>query len=369
MSVGEIAAPTAAESPGSRIPRTMSVPNHLAQHASFAQFGDVDELAPITPSRSPVQAKDREGEILIMVINTMRQLYRRMYEQSFVSGTVYVGFMATADVVTDFALVDVQQKSQIKAWKEVFAAHGSDINLSGLNSDLSKVADDFESHKRCLGAIKKKRKRPNEKIQEILETITGFDVEWILTAGKLRRNEAPTGYLGVFKSFCSSCCGRPSRSTSEPHSSLWGSKRMPRWQRVTGALWSWLWAALGPRQTFPALDDLQLICAFVDVHEELLLRGDTGLRTMLGPRLLESYRAQTEKAKVTILKLAETYPDSFAYAMICHAALFLVNLKIQLVEEQYERGLLLADDKAKIAGLLKQQVVSITKFHPPFLFS
>eukprot|EP01053_Blabericola_migrator_P004963 Blabericola_migrator_1__4962@NODE_2583_length_2574_cov_541_213004_g1042_i1_p1_GENE_NODE_2583_length_2574_cov_541_213004_g1042_i1NODE_2583_length_2574_cov_541_213004_g1042_i1_p1_ORF_typecomplete_len719_score132_40_NODE_2583_length_2574_cov_541_213004_g1042_i13372493 len=361
---------------GDGIPRTMSVPNYQNRRDlnSFAHLGDADDYNRITPTPSPVRAKDREGEILIMVINTMRQLYKRMYEQSFISGTVYIGFMATADVVTDFALVNVSQKSQIKAWKEVFAAHGADgyRGAAGeLNDNLHRVAEDYEDHKTCLGSVMKKRKRqPNERLQEILENITGFEVEWILTAGKLRRNGPPTRWIRMFKKLCCCCCRRQERRRlSTSLSSLWASRSMPRWQRILRAVWTSLWSAVGPRQTFPALDDLQLLCAFVDVHDELLLRGDTGLRTMLGPRLLSAYQEQTRKAKLMILRLADAYPDSFSYAMICHAALFLVNLKIQLVEEQYERGLLLADDKEKIAGLLKQQLVSITKFHPPFLFT
>eukprot|EP01054_Gregarina_sp_Poly1_P000965 Gregarina_sp_Poly_1__964@NODE_1234_length_4694_cov_90_419278_g58_i1_p1_GENE_NODE_1234_length_4694_cov_90_419278_g58_i1NODE_1234_length_4694_cov_90_419278_g58_i1_p1_ORF_typecomplete_len355_score35_87_NODE_1234_length_4694_cov_90_419278_g58_i11181182 len=303
---------------------------------SFGHFNEVEEYAKITSVPSPLRAKDREGEILIMVINTMRQLYKRMYEQSFISGTVYVGFMSTADVVTDFALVNVKQKSQIKAWNEVFAVgsggypyHGTAVELD----NLSKVAEDYEQ-KTCLGSVIKKRHRErNERILEILENITGFEVEWILTAARLRRHGPSKACMKLVrfcrKICCSGCRRRSSPKMSTSLSSPVTSRRMPRWQRMLRALWTSLWSALGPRQTFPALDDLQLVCAFVDVHDELLLRGDSGLRTMLGPRLLESYQLQTRRAKEMIFCLAEVYPDSFPYAMICHAALFLVNLKIQ----------------------------------------
>ena len=42
--------------------------------------------------------------------------------------------------------------------------------------------------------------------------------------------------------------------------------RLQRWNR---RVWTTLWSWLGPRQIFPALDDLQLLCAYVDVHEEI----------------------------------------------------------------------------------------------------
>lgn len=105
-----------------------------------------------------------------------------------------------------------------------------------------------------------------------------------------------------------------------------------RWKRLWGRTCTKIWSWLGPRQIFPALDDLQLLCAYVDVHEEMLMRGDRGLRLVLGQRMLMAFERQIERAKGAVYKLECVYPDSFPYAMICHGAIFLVNLKIQVSE-------------------------------------
>lgn len=73
-----------------------------------------ENLAGVGEVPQEVKARERDGEIVIMVLNTMRQLYRRMLDQCFISGTTFVGLMAVADVVSDFAILDVAKKSNLK---------------------------------------------------------------------------------------------------------------------------------------------------------------------------------------------------------------------------------------------------------------
>jgi len=156
----------------------------------------------------------------------------------------------------------------------------------------------------------------------------------------------------------------PTRRPSNQDLTCWqGFSRRFRGFRVS------MWNHIGPSLSFPALDDLQRLCAFVDVHEEMLLRGGVSLEALLGPIMLSDFKLNVERARFGVSILRIIYPKSFPFALICQGACFLLNMKMQLVEEQYERGLLLEDDKKFIVSHLERQLVDVTKFCPPYLFS
>lgn len=140
-----------------------------------------------------------------------------------------------------------------------------------------------------------------------LQTTTGWDLEWRLVERRLTRVSRKTrrirsalrcamcrGSGGVEgddddegKCGCGGGHGSEARIriNNEPVLSRQRSEES-KWRKMNRRFWTSLWSLVGPRQIFPALDDLQLLCAFVDVHDEMLMRGDQGLRIMLGNRLL-----------------------------------------------------------------------------------
>ncbi|EZG56592.1 hypothetical protein GNI_102740 [Gregarina niphandrodes] len=123
----------------------------------------------------------------------------------------------------------------------------------------------------------------------------------------------------------------------------------------------------------------------------MLLRGHKSLRFILGRKLYASYvhRIQLMRGPSAAMALAASatagtaeaagsgphagsalellragYPNSFDYAMICHGAIFLLNLKIQLVEEYLERGLVMTNDAYYILQVLKHQLTAVAKVQP-----
>lgn len=304
-----------------------------------------------------ISVREREGEVLIMIVNTMRQLYHNMYEQSFISGKVYSQLLSVGDVVTDYALLDVEKRNRAKVWRSVLI---NDPILTAGRVQLGRFAS-----KGC-----EKKLTEKERMEWILQNFTGFDIEWNLIVNKLRGGTETKWYK------CCKVCRKLFCRSSRIMTSNSMVKRRPSWEPETR--WHWFlrkvlissWSWLGTRSTFRTLDDLQMICAFVDVHSELLTRGDETLRQIIGPKMMTSFEAKIQEGKNLVKRDFPTrYPDSFPYAMICHAAIFLLNFKIQLVEEQYEKGLLMEADKEKICEVLKKQLYRVARYHPPFLFS
>lgn len=99
------------------IQRAVSVPD---QFVSRSRLRTVSQAIARMDSSEQRQhgSREREGEILIMVTNTMRQLYKRMYEQSFISGNNFILFQSMGDVVEDFAVIDVEKKGAIRMWRQ-----------------------------------------------------------------------------------------------------------------------------------------------------------------------------------------------------------------------------------------------------------
>eukprot|EP01054_Gregarina_sp_Poly1_P001891 Gregarina_sp_Poly_1__1890@NODE_1492_length_4004_cov_60_929388_g988_i0_p1_GENE_NODE_1492_length_4004_cov_60_929388_g988_i0NODE_1492_length_4004_cov_60_929388_g988_i0_p1_ORF_typecomplete_len756_score113_08Na_H_Exchanger/PF00999_21/2_4e08NrfD_2/PF14589_6/0_18_NODE_1492_length_4004_cov_60_929388_g988_i03332600 len=315
---------------------------------------DVHPLYSMAATPPNIKARDRDGEILIMIVNTMRQLYYNMYEQSFISGKVYSQLLSVGDVVIDYALLDVEKRNKAKVWRSVMV---HDPILDAGRIRLGRLTS-----KDC--GIKMSDK---ERLEWLLENFTGFDVEWNLVANLLRGGPETLSYKcrAFFdKIFCRLPHFRELRTPKHPPP----PETRSRWilRKILISSWSWL----GTRSTFRTLDDLQLICAFVDVHSELLSRGDETLRQIVGPKMIESFEQKVKIGKELVTKeFPLRYPDSFPFALVCHAAIFLLNFKTQLVEEQYEKGLLMVADKEKICEILKKQLYKVARYHPPFLFS
>lgn len=180
--------------PSRLISRSMSVPHGL--DSAMIEAGLATNLPETGVERThthttvpQVLVRDREGEMLIMTTNTMRQQYKRMYEQSFISGTVFVGFMATADVVADFALMDVKRRNKMRAWRDVLGV-STDLDLRlDVREERSLAGLRKSSRRTCLCCGK--RREPLD-FGALENDITGFEVEWKLTVSRLRGNKSST---------------------------------------------------------------------------------------------------------------------------------------------------------------------------------
>lgn len=157
--------------------------------------------------------------------------------------------------------------------------------------------------------------------------ITGFEFEWRALMCRLR------------------CFGR----------------RRPSWLVSRLRRYPWLETAVTYEN---AKTDLQLVAAFVDVHEELLWKGGQPLAELLGPELLTSYKRQLHDAKRFGAFLRRSYPQSFPYALAAHAATLLLNLKQMLVEEQAQKGLILQEDCERLLALFEEQRLNLESYRP-----
>lgn len=69
--------------------------------------GTILELKDVRSRRN-----EREREMLLIMVNAMRNLYASLYASSFISGTVMKDFNAVADILSDFSMLDVDQRRE-----------------------------------------------------------------------------------------------------------------------------------------------------------------------------------------------------------------------------------------------------------------
>lgn len=63
--------------------------------------------------------KEREGELYIMIFNTCRELYKKLYVNGFISGECLLTLTSILDLSADFAIKKVRM-NPIKAWADAF---------------------------------------------------------------------------------------------------------------------------------------------------------------------------------------------------------------------------------------------------------
>ncbi|KAI4834608.1 sodium/hydrogen exchanger [Plasmodium brasilianum] len=69
--------------------------------------------------RKKIVRKEREGELYIMIFNTCRELYKKLYVNGFISGECLLTLTSILDLSADFALKKVRM-NPIKAWADAF---------------------------------------------------------------------------------------------------------------------------------------------------------------------------------------------------------------------------------------------------------
>ncbi|SCO69621.1 sodium/hydrogen exchanger, Na+, H+ antiporter, putative [Plasmodium vivax] len=69
--------------------------------------------------KKKIVRKEREGELYIMIFNTCRELYKKLYVNGFISGECLLTLTSILDLSADFALKKVRM-NPIKAWADAF---------------------------------------------------------------------------------------------------------------------------------------------------------------------------------------------------------------------------------------------------------
>ncbi|GFE54954.1 sodium hydrogen exchanger [Babesia ovis] len=108
---------------------------------------------------------------------------------------------------------------------------------------------------------------------------------------------------------------------------------------------------------------LELLVAYIDVHQHLLVRGGRNLELLLEGKLLRSYRAQIEKAKLYIATLHKRFPHDFGHGLVTMAACMMLRIKRDVVNEQSTQGLLLEEDRVRVVEVLDDQLFNVATTH------
>ncbi|SCM25838.1 sodium/hydrogen exchanger, Na+, H+ antiporter, putative [Plasmodium chabaudi chabaudi] len=237
--------------------------------------------------RKQIIRKEREGELYIMIFNTCKELYKKLYVNGFISGECLLTLNSILDLSADFALKKVKM-NPIKAWAEAFNRNNNNKN-------------------------KKKGK--------YLDHRNGFEYEFTVLLSKLKFNKK-----GGF--FCS-----------------------PKVLNIFLVYEH-------------CMNDLQIILAYVDVHQCTLDKGGITMKLLLGKNLLKSYYRNIKLAKALIPLLVNKYKDVVKYCLIKIGADMLMHLKKMIVNEQVANGLLLTQDNEKLNYIFDEQKVKINRYRP-----
>ncbi|CAD2112771.1 hypothetical protein YYG_00045 [Plasmodium vinckei petteri] len=237
--------------------------------------------------RKQIIRKEREGELYIMIFNTCKELYKKLYVNGFISGECLLTLNSILDLSADFALKKVKM-NPIKAWEEAFNRNNNNKN-------------------------KKKGK--------YLDHRNGFEYEFTVLLSKLKFNKKGGFFfspkvLNIFLVY--------------EH----------------------------------CMNDLQIILAYVDVHQCTLDKGGITMKLLLGKNLLKSYYRNIKLAKGLIPLLVNKYKDVVKYCLIKIGADMLMHLKKMIVNEQVANGLLLTQDNEKLNYIFDEQKVKINRYRP-----
>ncbi|CDU20391.1 sodium/hydrogen exchanger protein [Plasmodium yoelii] len=237
--------------------------------------------------RKQIIRKEREGELYIMIFNTCKELYKKLYVNGFISGECLLTLNSILDLSADFALKKVKM-NPIRAWADAF---------------------------------NKNNNNKNKKKAKYLDHRNGFEYEFTVLLSKLKFNKKNSF-------FCS--------------------------PKVLNIFLIYEYC----------MNDLQIILAYVDVHQCTLDKGGITMKLLLGKNLLKSYYRNIKLAKGLIPLLVNKYKDVVKYCLIKIGADMLMHLKKMIVNEQVANGLLLTQDNEKLNYIFDEQKVKINRYRP-----
>ncbi|CDR94034.1 sodium/hydrogen exchanger 1, putative [Babesia bigemina] len=130
-------------------------------------------------------------------------------------------------------------------------------------------------------------------------------------------------------------------------------KRMSRMDSCLG------WHVLNFSQHNVVQSVLELLVAYIDVHQHLLDRGGRNMELLLEGKLINSYRSQLGHAKLYIATLRSRFPQDFSHGLVTMAACMMLRIKLDVVNEQSTQGLLLEEDRSRVVEVLEEQLFNV----------
>ncbi|GBE60783.1 Na+ H+ exchanger [Babesia ovata] len=130
-------------------------------------------------------------------------------------------------------------------------------------------------------------------------------------------------------------------------------KRMSRMDSCLG------WHLLNFSQHNVVQSVLELLVAYIDVHQHLLDRGGRNMELLLEGKLINSFRSQLGHAKLYIATLRSRFPQDFSHGLVTMAACMMLRIKLDVANEQSTQGLLLEEDRCRVVEVLEEQLFNV----------
>ncbi|KAK1443777.1 sodium/hydrogen exchanger like protein [Babesia gibsoni] len=108
---------------------------------------------------------------------------------------------------------------------------------------------------------------------------------------------------------------------------------------------------------------LELLVAYIDVHQHLLDRGGRNLELLLEEKLLASYKRPIIRAKKYIATMKIRWPQHIGHGLVTMATCMMLRIKRDIVNEQSTQGLLLEEDRKKVVSILEEQLFRVATKH------
>ncbi|GIX63622.1 sodium/hydrogen exchanger [Babesia caballi] len=131
-------------------------------------------------------------------------------------------------------------------------------------------------------------------------------------------------------------------------------KRMRRMDSWLG----WQWLNFSQHNSVQSV--LELLVAYIDVHQHLLARGGRNMEVLLEGKLIRSFRNQLAHAKLYIASLRQRFPAGFNDGLVTMAACMMLRIKRDVVNEQSTQGLLLEEDRHNVVEMLEDQLFAVS---------
>ncbi|SJK86103.1 solute carrier family 9, member 6 [Babesia microti strain RI] len=291
------------------------------------EYSDVEALEDNLPNvafDNNILRKEREGELYIMVFNACKQMYKTLYDDGYIGGGTLLSLQSILDISSDFALKKLKHKS-IKAWDNVL----KDCNESYVH------IHNWLAHSNDI------------------HNMDGFEFEWLALKRILSSNFSNHNIKNAYSE-------RSTRFNEESNNSSlfeWLKRSVKRGLYMISSFMMSLISRIRVVKY-----ELEMLVAFVDSHQRILMLGGSNFEKLLGKDLLSSFIKQLRLAQLYMRILIKKYPEDIKVELIRIASFMLIRIKSSIVRSQVENGLLLSEDSDRILSLLSKQCYVISKY-------